>query len=371
MRVFKKSGSALNNAKIHIGDVPIGVFTGSFAFEDAERDRMIEACCNIWKHLRTECHADLDPIGLHRFDLVPGFARSCGSVEDVGELFIKGIYEVNGHSPECLAAASMIRHYYPDIPCINAAEHVARSITAQYGDVPIAFVVGRGSALKNSWYKYLLRDLSEAGLDITAMTPEEVMYHKPSHVWRWGDARIDGENDYAAHHGFTRWLYAQDECVVFNGVLESHEDITNKRLLLSSSMPSVAALLGDNRVLDENAIHWSTEEHEYQGLMAKPDGGSHGKGLIFGEHYSLRRWREKLENIIAEGLPYSLWQTQWLPAISVGQERLAIDLNPAFWIDGDRMEYLYTIIRIVHYDKYRTVRKINVSQGGGIAGLIY
>jgi hypothetical protein len=129
--------------------------------------------------------------------------------------------------------------------------------------------------------------------------------------------------------------------------------------------------LGDNRNLNSDTVSWSVDEQEYQALMAKPDGGSSGKGLVFGEHYSERRWMQKLREIIEKKWPYSLWQTQWLPAISVGTERLAIDFNPAFWINGDEITYLYTIIRIDQYENYRTVRKINVSRGGGIAGLIY
>ncbi len=371
MRVHKNSGSVLDNQRIHIGDMPIGVFTGSFVLEDEERERMIHTCRDIWAHVRQECNTDTNPLGLHRFDLVPAFARPRGNAGDLGALFVKGIYEINGHSPECLAAGSMIRHYYPDIPCVNAAEKVAQKITQTYGHVPIAFVVGKGSTLKAHWYKYLVRDLIDANLDITVMTPEEVMKKEPPYVWRWGDVRVNGENDYKNSEEFTRWLYEQDRCTVFNRVLHRHEDVTNKSLLLSSPRPTVAALLGDNRVLDEETMRWSTEENEYQALMAKPDGGSSGKGLIFGEHYSMRRWLQKLQDLVDNNVPYSLWQTQWLPAISVGHRKLAIDINPAFWIDGDNLEYLYTIIRIDCYENYRTKRKINVSQGGGIAGLVY
>lgn len=370
MRVEKNGGSVLDDSKIRIGDMPIGTFTGSFTLTQSERSRVINTCEKIWKHLRQE-RDGVDPIGLHRFDLVPAFARSNGSITgDLGELYIKGIYEVNGHSPECLAAASMIRYFYPHIPCIDAAGKVAEKITETFGNIEIAFVVGYGSALKASWYEYLVKDLRSSGLDLTIMTPDEVMAKKPAYIWRWGDVRIDGENDYS-NGRFTAWLYEQDECVVFNRVLRPHDDVTNKSLLLSSYDPEVAALLGDNRTLDHTSMRWSTEEHEYQALMAKPNGGSSGKGLIFGEHYSMRRWLQKLQHLIEEGLSYSLWQTQWLPAISVGEERLAIDFNPAFWVNGDHLEYLYTIIRIDRYENYRTVRKINVSKGGGIAGLIY
>ena len=371
MHVKKNGGTVLDNGKISIDGMPIGVFTGSFELGDAERDRIIQTCKKIWRHLRRERVGGVDPVGLHRFDLVPAFSRSNGDAGYLGELYAKGIYEVNGHSPECLAAASMIRRFYPEIPCVNAAEIVAKKIMAIYGDVPIAFVVGYGSALKASWYHCLAVDLVAAGLNLTTMTPEEVMDKKPLHIWRWGDVREDGENDYKNCESFTRWLYEQNECTVFNRVLQPEDDVTNKNLLLSSSDPDIAALLGNNCVLDVDAIHWSTEENQYQSLMAKPDRGSSGKGLVFGEHYSRIGWIRELEFLIKEKFSYSLWQAQWLPAISVGNERLAIDFNPAFWVDGDDIDYLYTIIRADPYDRYRKERKINVSQGAGIAGLIY
>ncbi|PID52628.1 MAG: hypothetical protein CR972_00955 [Candidatus Moraniibacteriota bacterium] len=373
MQVQKNSDSVLDDNKIRIGNMRIGMFTGSFVLEDCERDRVIKTCKKIWRHLRRERRYGVDPMGLHRFDLVPAFARSDDLVaENLGGLYIKGIYEVNGHSPECLAAASMIRHHYPHIPCVNAAEIVAERILDVYGDVPIAFVVGQGSALKASWYQYLVNDLVAAGLNITIMTPKEVMKKKMKHMWRWGDARINGENDYVFSRGFVEWLHTQNEHIIFNRVLRTEDDVTNKSLLLSSSDPDVAILLGENRPLDNNSIWWSVDQHDHQRLMAKPDGGSSGKGLIFGEQHPTTAWIDELQKVLKGGKQkYSLWETQWLPSVTIDGEDFAIDFNPAFWIDGDDIEYLYTIIRVDFYERYRQERKINVSQGAGIAGLIY
>ena len=147
---------------------------------------MVETCKHIWQHLRMKC-PNSHPQGLYRFDLVPRFNMSDMGNGCIGHLEIAGVYEVNGHSPECLAAASVMRATLPGISCVNAAAIVAAKIKETLGEKEIAFVVGHKSPLKHHWYKFLVNDLREAGLQIEVMSPEEVVVRKSPLIWRWGD----------------------------------------------------------------------------------------------------------------------------------------------------------------------------------------
>ncbi len=363
------SEAMFDHGAITIGDMAIGAFLGTFSFVGDERERMIKSCKKLWSHVLSECPG-VKPFGLYRFDLVPHFANADKSVEgDIGALSIGGVYEINGHAPECIAASSVMRHKLPKVNCFDAVKKVAMYLSKYFGSNTIAFVVGYKSSTKYHWYKYFVNDLIAHGVNVVIMSEREVMLNAPDIVWRWGDARKDGESHYSQE--FVDWLFEQDKSIVFNAILEPEKDVSNKKFLLQSTDPFVSELIGKNRSLTEESIWWSVDENSHCNLIVKPDGGASGNDIVFGECHYETTWIDKLRELLTQNVSYSLWETRWLPCVHIAGQRLAIDINPAFWVDGEKIEYLYTIIRVDNYATYRHDRKtINVAKGAGIAGLI-
>jgi hypothetical protein len=354
-------------ASLSIGKLPVGAFLGGFSLADSERENMIRVCERIWQHLRIRCPKS-SPFGLYRFDLVPKFNSSKTRNDCIGELDIAGVYELNGHSPECLAAASVMRAFLPEIPCVNAAAIVVAKIKEIFGNEKIAFVVGHKSSLKHYWYQFLVNDLKEAGLRIDVMSPEKVMAEKPAFIWRWGDISSNGNGQYS--NCFNEWLFNQKNSFVFNAILAPHEDVSDKSLLLCSDDLLVSELVGNNRPLNLDTMWWSVDNVlSKMQFVVKPDRGASGRDVYFSEKHFTTEWIELLQAICKNKEEYSLWEAKWLPKITVAGKEFAIDINPAFWVDGDKIDYLYTIVRLDEYQRYEKRRKMNVAKGAGIAGL--
>lgn len=357
-----------------IGDTPISVFRGTISYRDCERGLMIADVNHFYfNHIRA-VRPNGNPTGLIRFDGVPKLAQPSKRWGNIGGMSIGGYYEANFGSPECVGASAAMLAEYPNAPCVNAPALVAEQIKKTFGDVEIAFVVGHGSVLKHHWWRYLVDALRAAGLKIKVMEPEEVMKKEPPYVWRWGDVRRIGENDYANCPAFTEWLYTQSTSVVFNTVLKPEDDIADKSILVSSEDPCVSKVLGENFVLDsEDVIIRSLERNRFVNQVAKPDGGSSGKDIFFGKHYRTdkRGWENVLRGILSDSQKkYCLWEANWLPVIEINGQRFVFDLNPTFWVHDDKLTYLYTIIRILPEVVYNKVCKINVSTGGWLAWII-
>ena len=152
--------------------------------------------------------------------------------------------------------------------------------------------------------------------------------------------------------------------------MSPNEDVSDKSLLLSSDDPLVSMLVGDNRGLDSETVWWSVDDMPDKKFVVKPNRGASGRDVYFSEKYSTIDWIELLRKTCVSNEDHSLWEAKWLPEINLAGENLAIDINPAFWVDRDKIEYLYTIIRLDKYPRYKERRKMNVAEGAGIAGLI-
>lgn len=344
----------------------VGIFLGKFSWEKDERAELIQTCRMIWDHLvkRTEA---FDFTGLIRFDLVPAFAPSNGT-GSVGHMYTGGVYEINGHSPECIAAAAVLNNFFPELQN-NAVELAAKKILDTFGDEEIAFVAG-SCLIKNEWKKFLIDELKKFGLSLHIMTEKEVMESPPPILWRWGDARLsNGVSHYSPK--FTRWLFSQNESFIFNSILSGKNDFSNKMHLLSSDNPNMARLLSDNSSLKRvEDVWWSVDVKDHHNLLLKPNRGASGDGIFFGEDMYASEWIALVQKKLQEG-GYSIWQTNWLPKLSFGKEDIAIDLNPAFWVNNGTIEYLYSIVRVDNYAHYRLEeKKMNVAKGAGIAGIL-
>lgn len=367
--IVKFNGSTdkmFNRSSLSIGGMPVGAFLGEISLASSERENMIKVCKRIWRHVMDKC-PNSHPRGLYRPDLIPKFNSSKARNGCVGELEIAGVYEINGHSPECLAAASVMRKFLPEIPCVNAAAIVADKVKETFGE-EIAFVVGHKSALKHHWYSFLVKDLKEAGLRIKVMSQNDVMNKRPQRIWRWGDACFGRRGQYKRR--FNEWLFEQNDSIVFNAILSPKDDVSDKCLLLSSDDPDMKVLLGNNRPLDSNSIWDSVDVVPRKDLVVKPNRGASGRDVYFSRKYYTTDWIELLLRLYGSGEEYSLWEFKALPAIELAGRKFAIDINPAFWVDGDKIEYLYTIIRLDEYRRYKERLKMNVAEGAGIAGII-
>ncbi len=272
--------------------------------------------------------------GLIRFDLVPD-----------GEGGIKGIYEINAHSPECIAAAAAMA----EKGFGNGAEAVARfarAIKGEFGQRKIILIPG-DCPVKKAFLPYLAKRLIKEGIKLEVTSPQEAMkkdFPPSAVIWRWGDLRIRGENQYPPK--FAAWLERQRKrgVEVFNTLLPEKEDFSLKSRLPHYSLQT------------PKDVEWGVKNKEK--LILKPYGGASGKNIFFGRDFSAKEWERILKEKKERG-SYGLYDLLELP---VYNWNFIIDLNPAFWAAGGEIKFLYAIIRVGEKGKL-----INVAQGGGIA----
>lgn len=355
-----------------IGD-PVGLFTGKFSWETPEEKvDMVAVCERIWGHVGGPTS---NFTGMIRFDLVPQFVGGPDG-ESLGILDTRGVYELNAHSPECGPAITSMLAQVPTMcrVCDGVANIIARNMKEAWGDRKISAVVGN-SPITQDGAQSFIEALRGHGLNIELMTPDEAMAAEPKFVYRLGDARLgNGVSHFDPR--FTEWLHQRPRETVINTILEPKKDISRKNLLLTSADAELRTLFGENRALtDQRDIEWSLESEEggrsrHRNLVLKPDGGASGHDIYFGGCHSQSDWEAELNTRLDEGGGWSLWEQKWLPCIAIGGKRLVIDLNPAFWVHDGVLYYMYTILRVDLWDRYRVARRINVAQGAGLAPVL-
>jgi len=349
---------------------PVGVVQGLVVISEEEKKVLINLARKIWQQL---IKVSPNFIGLIRFDLVPSFSFPEVEVSswkdmaafDLGDLKITGVYEVNAHSPECAAAVSALhkvlphlREYQPKV-----CDLLVQAIKKTFGNEKIIFVRGEGP-VKKAWGDVFFENLRKAGLNIISMKPEEVVSTSPPLLWRWGDVCFgQGHSEY--HRGFENWLRSYSyKGTVFNTIPISG-DPSDKSLLLGDTL---VELVGRGRLLRQETLEWGIREQE--NLVCKPLRGSSGNGIKFGRKEKSATWVKILQESLVTG-GYGLFEARWLPKVILpGVGEFALDVNPAFWVNGSSLQYLYTVVRIDHWWRYWQRGTINVAQGAGFAGSV-
>lgn len=370
MKIKILSPLIFDKSRLFLGSQPVGVAFVKISINQEEVDILITTAQRIWRKL-LEITGIKNFLGLVRFDLVPAFNENYFYIDTDGEIdlsniMVKGVYEVNTHSPECAAAVSALHHFYPELAKLqpSASSLLAAALRKKFGREKIIFVRGDG-LVKREWGDIFYRDLVNNGINLLEMTPEQVVKEKPEIIWRWGDCRFNGYSEFPTW--FIYWLAFEYKGIVFNTMPTPDVDISDKRYLLPNHDDNDVEwnrLVGENKLLTSDNVDWALKYRE--NLVAKPLLGSSGRGIFIG------RISKEWEKVIMENLNnnYGLFEARWLPRIEIGRQSFAMDVNPAFFADGESLEYLYTVVRIDIWERYWHTGIINVSQGGGFAGAI-
>jgi len=367
MRVY--GPCKFDDQRLRLGEIPIGVFTAQLAYDEGELEGVIDICRRIW-HFLLQASGIVDFHGLIRFDGVPSFVGANGDY--LGRLMLRALYEVNTNAPECGMASAMFSYKYPDMPSINTAALIALQMNMyQEGKEPIAFVLGTHDCdVKYAWGRIYFQALRAAGLNVCMKTPDEVMRNPPKVLYCVGDVRQHGESQYEER--FVRWLMDEFRGTVLNSL---HRDLNlgNKGLLLDALYRTDLGYLigeGSRHLLTQEDINWSLEKVpgglRFDHLVLKPDDGKSGEGVTFGYKEKRTTWRKKVTKARITQ-QYSLWEKQLLPMVNIRGQDLAMDLNPAFWVDVQSgvFEYMYTIARVQPWESYERQGTNNVATGAG------
>ncbi|MDD5652031.1 MAG: hypothetical protein PHX98_01385, partial [Candidatus Moranbacteria bacterium] len=324
------NGEEMFNYKTRLGEYKIGAFLGEFLWENDELFRLIDLCQQIWKEIFVKSGKP-NFIGLVRPDLVPGFSNPEG--KSLGKLEVRGIYEINVHSPECLAGISALEHFTglktENDPCIVFSDKLKEF----FGNSQIAFVCGN-NLLKREWGAIFFAKLKSLGINVRWISPEESMRESPKIIFRWGDARIDGPSHFSPV--FVNWLRTQKKSFVFNSV-PNGVDLGDKSFLIKTNDDDLSKIFGINRPLrSEEDIWWSVDENgKHSNFLVKPDKGASGDDIFFGENMISSQWIRILKEKLSSGRKYSLWEAKWLPEVMIGQDSFSMDLDPVFWAEND------------------------------------
>ena len=347
--------------KFKVGKKKINAFQGYLKITKEERNLVTSKAQKLWKRVLKKSGMDHFE-GLIRFDFVPEFNKDPvikNSIIDLGQLSVKGLYEINTHSPEGVACDALYRKSFAKLQghTPKAAKKLANHLSRAYGN-EITMVRGRNLA-KESWGDVFVQALRNYGVDVSLKNPNEVMEKRPDLLWRWGDVDFKKEfNEY--DDDFQRWLIGQDDMKIINTIPESREvDVANKKLIARKkdfilngpeSLKKALRLPKNNYVL-------------------KPLRGASGKGIVFGELESESRWINTIKKAHRRG-DYGLFKKMMLPKIKVNGLSITMDFLPAFYAHGEDLSHLYSLVRLEPWESYFSRKTINVAQGGGYGGTV-
>ncbi|MBD3207951.1 MAG: hypothetical protein GF370_00670 [Candidatus Nealsonbacteria bacterium] len=362
-----------------VTDVPIVIFNALLVVSPKEEEYIIRTVRRLWQEL----NPPHDFVGHIRADLVPRFVYrepkktlwKGWPAYDLGNASIKGIYEFNVRSPECVAVGGLLQQLMKTMKILQPGcyDALAKHIQRTFGDKKIYMIPGN-SILKNTFGAAMIKALKKGGVDIKALSLKEAVSIIDSGVnssvlWTWADwGKFLPQELLEYPEWFCRVLDANKERLkMFNTV--PVESLSDKGLLMPKGKEWWDQLVGKNFLLSSKKDLLRAIEEKDQ-LVSKPREGSEGFFIRFGCKESQNEWKKLMEQQLKEG-GYALFEKRWLPKIKINDtaEPITMDLNPSFWLDGKgKMYYLYTIVRADSWEAYFQRGKINVAQGGGVAG---
>jgi len=369
MKIELLSNEIFNFNCLSLENKPIGIFQGLFFISKEEREHVIQIANMIWRKILKKSRVK-NFLGYIRFDFVP----KVNEISKIGKRIfeidfeIVGIYEVNVHSPECACAITALHKAIPKLKMLqpNPAYLISKAIKKTFNDtITIIFVPGKGTVKK--CFSYYFYDELSKFLDIRWMSEEEAMkFSKSEILWRWGDARINGPSEYSPK--FLRFLLElESKGIVFNTV-PIYEDLGNKIYLMPDDDKEWNKLVGKNFLLNLENLEIAIKNREK--LVLKPLTGSSGNEIIFGINVSQDQWEKILKEKLRLGYGlYGLFEARWLPSIEIDEKnKIVFDFNSTFWAVNEKLDYLYSVIRVDELKRYNKRLVINVTQGGGFAG---
>ncbi len=339
--------------KIPMGNIGINFFDITPKYENNERKKILSLTSDLWKILLKKSGTK-DFAGVVRFDLVPSFDKD-------NNLDISGVYEVNTGQPECPIAFAQIDEKLKNTNGVRPFKIISKKIENDFGK-DINIMLGRNK-LKDAWGNNFIKLLQEkSNLNVEKVTEEQAKKGIMKPTWRLGDFRLDGESHFSID--FTKWVSQQPNNNFFNTFCLNGNDPGNKKFLLNIDDKNLSKMVGKNKILNKENIEWAKKNKT--NLVMKPNGGASGNGIFFGEHMSSAEWKQTLYKNLNSKVSYGLWEKKKLPSVKIAEKEMTLDLNPVFWAKGDRLEYLYTISRIMNSKKYNETSLINVAAGGGL-----
>ena len=347
--------------EFRVEESKINAFQGYLQITEREKSFVVSRARKLWKKVFKKSGMDHFE-GLIRFDFVPEFEEEPeikDSVIDLGDLSIKGLYEINTHSPEGVACDALYRKSFPKLKGYtpNASKKLAEHLSEAYGG-EITMVQGQNSA-KDSWGNVFIESLNSYGVKVQAKTPSEIKKGKPSLLWRWGDVDFKKEfNEYEDE--FQRWLVKQEKMKIINTIPESRKkDVANKKLIARK----------DDFILNGSGSLKKALELPKNDYVLKPLRGASGKGIVFGELEDFLSWSKAIKKAHKRG-DYGLFKKMMLPKVEVNGLSITMDFLPAFYAHGNNLDYLYSLVRLEPWESYFSRKTINVAQGGGYGGTV-
>lgn len=354
---------------LKLGDRNIGVFQATAVFTRKEKRLLIKTAKKIFNYLRNKAGIDFFT-GFIRFDLVPGVRSGLKIAQqkngitfyDLLEIIIEGMYEVNGGSPECVAAY-LAQFTYNGGGLMNPllVQTVAKCLRKAFGDQEIVVVIGN-SEVKQAWWKYLMPALVGAGVRLRVMSEQQIMAYKPKLLWIWADVRKVGHCEVSPQ--FRDWLYEykDSDAFIFNNI-PNGSNMFSKSMLLDAD-DEFRNIFGDNRRLTEGQLQFAIQNQS--NLFLKPLDGSSGKGITGGPNVAPDVWKQQLNKALEIG-NYGLFEKRSLPTVDLeGEGKFVFDLNPGFWVYKNKLYYLHTLMRVTPADVYAEHPEINVAKNGGL-----
>ncbi len=346
------------------GNNKIGALQGYFVITERELHTVKDFAKRMWRQIVSSAGISEDFRAHIRFDLVPrflGFPERTDYGYDLGNLKIKGAYEVNCHGPECVSCDSLYREKFPEIAQYtpSAGIELAKALSQEYKTDEIVMVRGNATA-KKDWGDALLREMNQNGFYVKEMSAREVMKKKPSPIWRWG--MIDDREEYTQYDKkFREWLLRMQENldVLSTVPLDREHDAENKKWIAKED-----DIIIDSRKNLEKALFSNKDDH-----VLKPLIGTSGHNIIFGENLDHRLFKRNLVRAYVEG-NYGLFKKILLPKVDLEEESITLDFLPSFLAKGSELHYLYSVVRVEPWKTYRERMAINVLQGGGYGGTV-
>jgi hypothetical protein len=351
MRIIKENSSLKieQDERFSLNGSKIGALRGGyFSVSEEELRRVIRKCQDIF----LKSGLTKKEKGLFRADLVP-FLKGEVEVSNqeifLGELGVRGIYEINGKAPECTAA-----HEAYDFGEFSISPSAAQRLSHPLKKIgKIYFLRGNG-AVKQQWGPLLFKRFKKYGVDIRMIDISELKKIKDGTLWIWGDFRpgsIYSEFTLKEERTLLDFL---DSGIDFFNSLPNGVDITTKKQCSGFLLTQ----RNKERVLNDKN-DW----------VLKPDDGASGKNIFFGKLENQKQWNK----IVGQAANHNYVASRFLslPVVNIPSlGKMVFDFNPAFWVENGKIEYLYTVVRLDSYERYKETLAINVARGGGFAGTI-
>ncbi len=348
-----------------VGENNIRALQGYFSISFKELEAVTSYASSKWEQLCQMVDIEESFRAHIRFDLVPQFTGKTQKEDNtcyLGELSIKGAYEINTHSPECMSCDALFRESFPQIAkhTPSAAKALGTELYHEYRQEKIDMVKGE-AVTRDSWCSALKREMSKVGVSISEVSVEKALSNGRPVLWRWGN--VDFNNEYGEFSSdFQQQLYeAQDRISIFNSIPHPQKDIANKGLLAKNG-----EVLLDSKENLQLALRFNKDEY-----VLKPLIGTSGKGIVFGDNVSAETFKKAVHEAYQKG-GYGLFKKVLLPRVKLNGdiEDFTLDFLPSFFAKGSKLYYLYSVIRMEPWHSYIKRKTINVLQGGGYGGTV-